>query len=75
MLGRLSMPGRPTNLENSKAWVYCACSRWGWGCLDIFFSRLHFLLFSSRYRLKYFSKGEITGLFPVLFFVLFCNLK
>ena len=35
--------GRPTNLDNSRARAYCVCSRCGWGCLDIFFSRLSFL--------------------------------
>ena len=43
MLGKLSVPGRPTNLDNSRARAYCACSRCGWGCLDIFFSHLSFL--------------------------------
>ena len=39
----------PTNLGNSRARAYCACSRCGWGCLDIFFSRqsLLFLFFLS----------------------------
>ena len=41
VLGKLSVPGRPTNLDNSRARAYCACS--GWGCLDIFFSPLSFL--------------------------------
>ena len=36
VLGKLSVPGRPTNLDNSRARAYCACSRCGWGCLDIF---------------------------------------
>ena len=30
----LSVLGCPTNLDNRRA--YCACSRCGWGCLDIF---------------------------------------
>ena len=41
------MPGRPANLDNSRARTYCACNRYGWGCLDIFFSRLSFLSFFS----------------------------
>ena len=40
------MPGRPTNLDNSKARTYCACSRCGWGLLDIF---------SLVYRLSFLS--------------------
>ena len=36
MLGKLSVPWRPTNLDNSKARASCACRRCGWGCLDIF---------------------------------------
>ena len=37
VLGKLSLPGHPTNLDDSRARAYCACSRCGWGCLDIFF--------------------------------------
>ena len=29
MLGTLSVPGRPTNLDNSRAKTYCACGRCG----------------------------------------------
>ena len=36
VLGKLSVPRRPTNLDNSRARAYFACSRCGWGCLDIF---------------------------------------
>ena len=36
VLGKLSMPRRPTNLDNSRARAYDACSRCGKGCLDIF---------------------------------------
>ena len=35
--------GRPTNLDNSKARAYCACSRWGWRLFGHFFSHLSFL--------------------------------
>ena len=28
----------PDNLDNSRARAYCTCSRYGWGCLDNFFS-------------------------------------
>ena len=34
--GTLSVPGRPTNLDNnSRAKACCTCSRCGWGLLDI----------------------------------------
>ena len=36
VLGKLSVPGRPTNLDNSKIRAYCTHGRCGWGCLDIF---------------------------------------
>ena len=29
MLGKLPVPGRPTNLDYSRARAYCACSRCG----------------------------------------------
>ena len=35
VLGKLSRPVRPTNLDNSMARAYCACSGAGGGCLDI----------------------------------------
>ena len=37
VLGKLPVLGRPTNLNNSRARAYCAYSKCGWGCLDIFF--------------------------------------
>ena len=40
VLGKLSVPGRPTNLDYSRARAYCACSRCGWGLFGHFFSRL-----------------------------------
>ena len=38
MLGKLPVPGRPTNLDYSRARAYCACSRCGWGLFGHFFS-------------------------------------
>ena len=36
VLGKLPVPGRPTNLDYSRTRAYCAYSRCGWGfCLDI----------------------------------------
>ena len=45
LLGKLSVPGRPTNSDNSNTRACCACSRCGWGGLDIFslFYRFSFL--------------------------------
>ena len=45
VLSKLAVPGRPTNLEYSRARAYCACSRCGWGLFGHFFSPLS-LLFS-----------------------------
>ena len=46
VLGKLPVPGRPTNLDHSRAETYCTCSRCGWGCLDFFLSSIisHFFL-------------------------------
>ena len=66
VLGKYSEPKRPTNLDNSRARVYCTCSRCGWGCLDIFFLSSIFSLFflilweTVRYRLKYCLKGPLN---------------
>ena len=43
VLGKLSVPGRPTSLDDSRARAYCACSRCGWGVFGHFFSHLSFL--------------------------------
>ena len=43
VLGKLSVPGPPTNLDNSRARVYCACNRCVLGLFGHFFSRLSFL--------------------------------
>ena len=42
VLGKLPVPGRPTNLDWGGARAYCACSRCGWGCIH-FYSHLSFL--------------------------------
>ena len=34
--GKPSVPRRPTNLDNSRARAYCACSRCGWGLFGQF---------------------------------------
>ena len=43
VLGKLPVPVRPTNLDESRARAYCACSRHGWGLFGHFFSGLAFL--------------------------------
>ena len=43
VLGKLPVPGRPTNLDYSRARANCACSRCGWGLFGHFFSPLSFL--------------------------------
>ena len=43
VLGKLPVPGRPTNLNDSRARAYCACSRCGWGLFGHFYSQLSFL--------------------------------
>ena len=66
VLGKLPVPGRPTNLDYSKARAYCSCSWCGWGLFGHFFSRLSFSLLSpslwetARYRLKYCLKRPLN---------------
>ena len=43
VLGKLPVPGRPTNLDNSRTRAYCACSRCGRGWFGHFFSHLSIL--------------------------------
>ena len=45
MLGKLPVPGRPTNLNYSRARAYCACSRCGFDLFGHFYS-LQSLLYS-----------------------------
>ena len=40
VLGKLSVLGHPTDLDNNRARAYCACSRCRWGLFE------HFLLSS-----------------------------
>ena len=47
LLGKLSVPGRPTNLDNNRARAYIVLAVGaGGGCLDIF-SLVYFLSFLS----------------------------
>ena len=43
VLDKLSVPWRPTDLDNSRARNYCCCSRFKCGLFRHFFSRLSFL--------------------------------
>ena len=36
VLGNLSVPERPTDLDYSRTRAFCACSGCRWACLDIF---------------------------------------
>ena len=74
VLGKLPVPGRPTNLDQSRAWAYGACRGCGWGyCLDIItfiypFSPLSpSLRETARYRLKYCLKGPLSPKQPIEF--------
>ena len=40
VLGNVPVPGRPINLDNSRARAYCACCRCGWELFGLFFSPL-----------------------------------
>ena len=43
VLGKLLVPGRPTNLDYRRARVYCTCSRCGWMLFGHFYSHRSFL--------------------------------
>ena len=66
VLGKLPVPGRPTNFDNSRGQGPTALAVGsGGGCLDIFFSRHHSLFFhplwkTARYRLTYCLKGPLN---------------
>ena len=66
VLGKLPVPGRPTNLNYSRARAYCTCSKCGWGLFGHFSLIYHFSFLSpslwetARYRLKYCLKGPLS---------------
>ena len=71
--GKLSEPGRPTYLDNSRARAYYACKRCGWGLFRQF-SAIYHLSFSlsfislfetARYRLKYRLLGPFNRKQPI----------
>ena len=43
VLGKLPVPGLPTDLDKSRARANCSCSRCGWGLFGHFYSHLSFL--------------------------------
>ena len=43
VLGKLPVPERPSNMADSRARAYCACSECGWGLFGHFYSHLSFL--------------------------------
>ena len=67
VLGKLPVPGRPTNFYYIRAWpIALAVGAGGVGWFGHFFSRLSFFLLSpslwetARYRLKYCLKGPFS---------------
>ena len=59
VLGNLPVPGCPTYLDSSRARAYCACSRCGWDCLDIF-SLVYFFFFLPILGEGPFLKGPLS---------------
>ena len=84
VLGKLPVPGRPTNMDDGKARAYCAC---GLGLLwTLFTFAYHFSFISpslwetAKYRLKYYIKWPLSPNQPtnnfsegVIFLSLYCS--
>ena len=47
VLGIFPVPGRPTNLDYSRARGHCACNGCGWGLFGHFFSLVYHFSFLS----------------------------
>ena len=60
MLGKLPVPGGPTNSDYSRARAYCTCSRCDWGLFGHFSFLSPSLWGTARYRLKYCLKRSIN---------------
>ena len=66
MLVKLPVPGCPTNYNQSRAGVYCACGGCGWGLYGYFSLFYHFSFLSPSLwetdlsRLKYCLKGPLS---------------
>ena len=70
VLGKLPVPERSTNLDNSRARAYCTCSRCRRQLFGHFSIVYHFLFLSpslwetARYRLKCCLKGPLNPIQP-----------
>ena len=70
VLSNFPVQKHPAYLDCSRARAYCACTRCGWGSLDIFSLLCRFSLLSpslwemARYRLKYCLKGLLSSKQP-----------
>ena len=66
----ISVPGRPSSLDYSRARSKCTCSRCGWGLFGHFSLVYHFSFLSpsswetARFRLKYSLKGSLSPKLP-----------
>ena len=66
VLGKLPVSVHPANMDYIRVRAYCACSRHGWGCLDIFSLIYHFSFLSPTLwetapdRLRYCLKGPLN---------------
>ena len=66
VLSKFPVPGRPTNVHQSRTRAYCACSRCGLGLFGHFSLVYHFSFVSpslwktARYRPKYCLKGPLS---------------
>ena len=47
VVGKLSVPGCPTNFCNIRARAYWVCSKCGWGLFGLFFSLVYLFFFLS----------------------------
>ena len=66
VLGKLSVPGRPTSLDDGRAMAYCACIRCGWVVVWIFFSLVyHFFSFSLSLGGGWSGGAKVLGKLPV----------
>ena len=64
MLGKVSVQGRPTSLDDSRARAYCACSRCGWGLFGHFFPLIYLFSFLSP-SLGWSGGAMVLGKLPV----------
>ena len=60
VLGKLLVPGRPTNLDYSRARAFCACRRCGWGLFGHCISHFSLLSPSLWETARYCLKGPLN---------------